>query len=38
MKILQKISVYMLLISGLYVFLFLLDDRKVDNYINVINT
>jgi hypothetical protein len=38
MKLLQKISVYMLLISGLYVFLFLLDDTKVDNYINVINT
>ncbi len=38
MKFLQKISVYMLLVSGLYVFLFLLDESKVDKYMNVINT
>ena len=38
MKFLQKISVYMLLITGLYVFLFLLDECKVDKYMNVINT
>jgi len=38
MKFLQKISVYMLLITGLYVFLFLLDESKVDKYMNVINT
>ncbi len=37
MKFLQKISVYILLISGLYIFLFLLDDEKAFNYVNVIN-